>query len=865
MIEKALISRLDGLLSGLQDPLMAQEEAPVSFSLAAITRDVSRRGQLERERAKMHERQMLQTQVVAELAQEIAAAPTLDELDHRAATLVKERFGYYHVEVFRYYSELLCGSNAVNTAATTGRSVLIPDVTQDPKWVSRPDLPEIEGELAVPIILRSQVLGVLDVLSDTAGVLTREDETVLLDLAGRIASAIENTRLLKKARPSRPATLAPEGICWITYEGHVIIYANPTLCGIFGEVKPEDTFGKLITAYYPNDLQERIRDEILPTVMREGQWFGELSVRSVQGKITPTIQSIFLIRDESSKPLYLAIAVTDVTQQEQTKPLLDEQSVEKLNPSGILKWATERIPLQKMLRRVSTGMFALGALLLVGTLLTWTVRNQVQAKNPVIVATPFTFLSAPLTAVSTPQSSPSPPPATVTAALSSPSPPPATVTAALPSPSRVPPTATPPPLPPSPTWTPAPTVTPSPVPFVIPSPFPTPGPAALVASTTITIPMPVLPVPVAADAVNIVVLGSDHRPDWTSWHTDVVQVVSIQRDGGAVSVLSIPRDLYLYIPGIKMSRINFADFYGEAHGYEGGGPALVRDTLLYNLGIRVDHYVRTNFDGLIGIVDTVGGVDIPVHCRLSDHWPYPDENGEYPILTLEPGIHHVDGETALWYARSRMTSSVFSRERRQQQVLQAIWHKAQDAGMLTQVPILWKHAKEMVVTDMTLVDVLDLARIAITIKDRNVRFYNIGADVVTPWTTPYGGHVFLPRWEEIQPIVAEAMAPIPEARMGRTYLPVEVWNGTSNPDWDLLAADRIYRAGFPIVIGESSRRDHAETQLIIFGERLKGAGVGYLQQMLGLSDNQVIYRPEGASEFGFRLILGADYQTCPQS
>ena len=57
------------------------------------------------------------------------------------------------------------------------------------------------------------------------------------------------------------------------------------------------------------------------------------------------------------------------------------------------------------------------------------------------------------------------------------------------------------------------------------------------------------------------------------------------------------------------------------------------------------------------------------------------------------------------------------------------------------------------------------------------RFYNIGADVVTPWTTPFGGAVFLPRWEDIQPIVAEAMAPAPEARLIRTYMPVEVLTG----------------------------------------------------------------------------------------
>ena len=68
--------------------------------------------------------------------------------------------------------------------------------------------------------------------------------------------------------------------------------------------------------------------------------------------------------------------------------------------------------------------------------------------------------------------------------------------------------------------------------------------------------------------INIVVLGSDHRPDWKDWHTDVVQIVSIQPLVPAVTVLSIPRDLYVYVPEFGMSRVNFADMYGELYGFD---------------------------------------------------------------------------------------------------------------------------------------------------------------------------------------------------------------------------------------------------------------------------------------------------------
>lgn len=371
---------------------------------------------------------------------------------------------------------------------------------------------------------------------------------------------------------------------------------------------------------------------------------------------------------------------------------------------------------------------------------------------------------------------------------------------------------------------------------------------------------------VAPGAINIVALGSDQRPDWDEWHTDAVHIVSIQPLIPAVTVLSIPRDLYVYIPPSGMNRINFADMYGERYHYEGGGPGLVQQTLLYNLGIPIDHYVRTDFDGFIGIVDTLEGVDVPVHCRLEDHWPYPDESGEYPIKVLEPGVHHMDGETALWYARSRLTSGregSFLRERRQQQVLRAIWRRARDVNLLPRIPELWGQFRSAIVTDLELADVLTLAEIAFRMDQQNVRFRNIGYDQVTPWLTPGGGAVYLPKWEEIEPIVSEALAPVPEGRLWRTLQTVEVWNGTGNADWEHLAADRLLCEGFVPVIGQSDRQDYSQTQLVDFTTTAKGSAVPYLQEMFGIADWNIISAPDPSASVHYRLILGADYQTCP--
>lgn len=505
------------------------------------------------------------------------------------------------------------------------------------------------------------------------------------------------------------------------------------------------------------------------------------------------------------------------------------------------------------------------AFLALAALLLSSVACQTAAAFALPTLTPTATESAPAT-------SPSPTPVVPTVAMDQ--------TAADPTSSASTPTPTPETVSPSPALTrapsPAPTSTPVPSPTLFPTETPTPEPTVPTfsfedpvltpvprpGSDTTRVPTPV-PVPeMAPGIINIVVLGSDRRPSWDDWHTDVVQVVSIQPSVPAVTVLSIPRDLYLYIPGFWMSRINFADMYGEIHDYPGGGPALVRQTLLYNLGIPVHLYVRTDFDGFIGIVNALGGVDIPVHCRLEDYWPEKDDSGWYPIKVLEPGYHHMDGDTALWYARSRKTTSVFNREERQQQVLYAIWGKARSLELLPQVPALWQQLNEMVVTDVQLTDVIKLADVAFRLDESSVRFRNIGAEHVIPWRTPYGGAVFLPNWEKVGPVVADVLAPISEGRLQRAQQSVEVWNGTPGADWDYLAADRLLRQGYVAVIGEPDHRDHGYTQLIDFTSTSKGSAIPYLQEMFQVADANVISAPDPESPVQYRLIIGSDYQTC---
>jgi hypothetical protein len=144
----------------------------------------------------------------------------------------------------------------------------------------------------------------------------------------------------------------------------------------------------------------------------------------------------------------------------------------------------------------------------------------------------------------------------------------------------------------------------------------------------------------------------------------------------------------------------------------------------------------------------------------------------------------------------------------------------------------------------------------------NIKRRSIGWGQVVPYTTPYGGGVFLPVWSKIQPVLADVLSPPASNRATQDPIWVEVWNGTERGDWDYLAADRLYRNGFMPIIGTPDRRDYAATQIVYFGESTKGSGLNGLQTLFRVGDENVTVRAENSPSAPLRLILGVDYDTC---
>ncbi|MFW6135476.1 MAG: LCP family protein, partial [Chloroflexota bacterium] len=239
---------------------------------------------------------------------------------------------------------------------------------------------------------------------------------------------------------------------------------------------------------------------------------------------------------------------------------------------------------------------------------------------------------------------------------------------------------------PKPTATPTGTPTPSPTaveeaiapPPTFPPSGPMPAPVVVTQtngiSLTLTVPEPMPVVSQPDNVIDILLLGSDQRGMEKVGRTDVIVIAAIHPDVPSVSLLSIPRDFYAWIPGYGFDKINTA--------FSHGGPELAKDTIRYNLGVEVDYYARIGFDSFIRIVDTLGGVTVAVECPLQDSLAGTE-------LVLQPGMHHLDGRQALVYARSRRTTSDFDRHRRQQQVLRGLYRRALNLDMIPKIPSLW--------------------------------------------------------------------------------------------------------------------------------------------------------------------------------
>ncbi len=248
--------------------------------------------------------------------------------------------------------------------------------------------------------------------------------------------------------------------------------------------------------------------------------------------------------------------------------------------------------------------------------------------------------------------------------------------------------------------------------------------------------------------VNILLLGSDVRPDGGGFRTDVIVWVSLNPQGEFVSAVSFPRDLFVRIPGQGENRINVA--------FPRGGFDLLADTFELNFGVRPDHYILVDFNGFTTVVNNLGGINVQVTQNLSDScatWVNPSG-----WCSVGPGTVHMNGDLALWYARSRYSTNDVDRARRAQDVIEAIFRRLMSLDILLRVPELYNAYTTYVQTDIRLGDVLEMMPLASKIHENDdIRNYVVGFDHAYSWVTQQGAQVLVPDYEAIQDLMIEAL------------------------------------------------------------------------------------------------------------
>jgi len=376
------------------------------------------------------------------------------------------------------------------------------------------------------------------------------------------------------------------------------------------------------------------------------------------------------------------------------------------------------------------------------------------------------------------------------------------------------------------------------------------------------------PAKIAQDRTNILILGVDEREgEMGPTRTDTMIVVTVDPLTKSAAMLSIPRDLWVSIPGHSEGRINTAHFLGDSDGYPGGGGALAKTTVQYTLGIPIHFYVRINFEGFEKLVDAIGGITIDVEESIHDE-RFPDGNYGYMVVDIPAGVQQMDGKTALQYARVRHGGSDFVRARRQQEVIQAIRDKVMKLDIpLTRIPEMLKIAGDSVHTDLGLAQMYELAKLAHAIPMEGIRSGVIDESMTSPQTTPDGAMVLIPNRALIREVVSELFGgPSPTGVAGvserdairQEAATIEVQNGTQAAGLAQRTADYLVGLGYDVVaVSNADRSDYVSSVIIDYSG--KTSTVDFLAQRFNVvADNVLRYRGM-TSEVDLRLILGRDY------
>jgi LCP family protein required for cell wall assembly len=375
-----------------------------------------------------------------------------------------------------------------------------------------------------------------------------------------------------------------------------------------------------------------------------------------------------------------------------------------------------------------------------------------------------------------------------------------------------------------------------------------------------------------AERVTVLIMGLDYR-DWEAGseapRTDTMILLTVDPVTNTAGMLSIPRDLYVNIPGFEPDRINVAYRFGEIYELPGGGPALAVETVELLVGVDIDYYAQVDFNVFVTLIDEIGGVKLNVPEEIKV-----DLIGPEPPKIIHPGVQTLPGDVALAYARARNTGGGdFDRAARQQQVILAIRDRILSFNLipilLTRAGVLYNELSSGVHTDMSLETAIDLGLLVARIPEENIRRGQIGESEILFYTTAEGDQVLKPIPDQIRSVrdqifgTAGLSSPLadltPEQRVAAENANVSILNGTFVEG---LAGDTLL---FLNGLGFNLSADNTGTaeEKVIYTQIIDYTGNPYTMQMLvetlHIQSNLIFLRYDPESTVDVVVNLGDDW------
>ncbi|MHB8792888.1 MAG: LCP family protein [Thermoleophilia bacterium] len=322
-----------------------------------------------------------------------------------------------------------------------------------------------------------------------------------------------------------------------------------------------------------------------------------------------------------------------------------------------------------------------------------------------------------------------------------------------------------------------------------------------------------LDIPLPDEPENILIMGTDSDPDGTNQRSDTIMLARVNPNGECLSILSMPRDLSVNIPGVGRDKINSA--------YAVGGAPLAIETVRDLTGQPIHHFVMIDYAGFEKAVDAMGGVYIDVDKRYFNDNSDALWGQEYEPIDIYPGYQKLSGKDALAFVRYRHTDSDFMRIARQQLFINDTKAQSMKWGNITKIPELADVFASNTTSDIGRSDVLSLTKFILGLN--RDRIFQVQA----PVDELNGGYLAIsqeafsktiedfltPAFAKPEPQIPGAVAPeVPSEKSKKT--PIEVLNGNGVEGAASLAANLLMQKGFTsVAIGGNASNSYGDNQI----------------------------------------------------